>query len=251
MKKFVAGVLVGLMISSGVAFASGAQEVIQAILSKDFKMTWNGAAFEPIDPVSDQRVYPIVYNDRTYIPARFIAEKAGVTVNWDSSTKTVIFTSGATQPQPTPTPAPQATPEPTPQPTVAPTPEPTPTPKAQGVTFSRNMDVRKLIEGKNIIIDKTSINPDGTMIITGNTIGGETAYTSEPVCFESYDTQTLLSLAESMENMLRDQGFTMHRSAYSRNVTYWTKAREQFSIDADYLSYDRLYLEYNTGWYMD
>ena len=78
MKKFIAGVLVGLLISSGVAFASNGMEVIQAILNRDIKMTWNGAVFEPIDPANGQRVYPIVYSDRTYIPARFVAEKAGI-----------------------------------------------------------------------------------------------------------------------------------------------------------------------------
>jgi hypothetical protein len=34
---------------------------------------------------------PIVYNDRTYLPARAIAEALGITVGWDAETRTVIL----------------------------------------------------------------------------------------------------------------------------------------------------------------
>ena len=67
------------------------EEIINAILNKNIRMIWNDEEFEPVDPVNNERVYPIVYNDRTYIPARFIAEKAGIVVDWDDDTNTVLF----------------------------------------------------------------------------------------------------------------------------------------------------------------
>ena len=58
------------------------------------------------------RLYPIVYKDRTYLPLRAIAEKAGVKVNWDESTQTIYFEVESK----TPTPVPTTTPTPTPTP---------------------------------------------------------------------------------------------------------------------------------------
>ena len=79
------------------------EEIINAILHKNIQMTWNGDEFAPVDPVSNERVYPIVYNDRTYIPARFIAEKAGIAVGWDEGTNTVSFDTRQEAPSDVPT----------------------------------------------------------------------------------------------------------------------------------------------------
>jgi minor extracellular serine protease Vpr len=43
-----------------------------------------------IDP-SNHAVSPIIQNDRTFVPIRFVAENLGCTVLWDDSTKTVTI----------------------------------------------------------------------------------------------------------------------------------------------------------------
>lgn len=75
---------------------------------------------------------PVIVNDRTLVPVRFISESLGIKVDWDAATRTVIIGSAAA-PAPTPTaaPTPTPTPAPTPTPTPAPTPTPTPTPTPQ------------------------------------------------------------------------------------------------------------------------
>ena len=73
-----------------ISHASGLIEGISAVLSKEIRLTWNEETFIPKE--SDGAiVYPIVYNGRTYLPARFIADKAGIHVGWDDKTKTVSF----------------------------------------------------------------------------------------------------------------------------------------------------------------
>ena len=93
-KLLIIGLVVSLLVNAvaiAVFAATDVEEVIHAVLNKSIRLTWNGEEFLPIDPVTHDRVYPIVYNGRTYIPARFIAEKAGVLVDWDDDTKTVSF----------------------------------------------------------------------------------------------------------------------------------------------------------------
>ena len=99
MKLLILGLVVSLLANTimvTILAAAGGEEIISAILNKDTRMTWNGDEFLLIDTVTNEPVYPIVYKDRTYIPARFIAEKAGVQVDWDDETKTVSF---QTQPE--------------------------------------------------------------------------------------------------------------------------------------------------------
>lgn len=61
-----------------------------AILNKNLKFTMDGEPFVPRED-DGSICYPLTYNDRTYIPARFIAEKAGMSVDWDGATQTVII----------------------------------------------------------------------------------------------------------------------------------------------------------------
>lgn len=76
--------------------AVGNRQLIEAWLCPDVKMEWNGVEFSPTED-NGERVYPIIYNDRTYLPVRFVAEKAGVTVGWDGVNNTVqLGTNGYT-----------------------------------------------------------------------------------------------------------------------------------------------------------
>ena len=76
------------------AFAAGAVAGpavtnITANLANDFKFTLNGEAWTPTD--GGNAMAPIVYNDRTYLPARAIAEALDIKVDWDEATRTVIL----------------------------------------------------------------------------------------------------------------------------------------------------------------
>lgn len=72
-------------------YAQSYLEQISAYLNKGITLSWNGVPFYPTEE-DGSRVYPITYNGRTYIPAKFIAEKAGLNVGWDAETLTVSIT---------------------------------------------------------------------------------------------------------------------------------------------------------------
>ena len=56
----------------------------------------------------------VTYNNKTYLPVRFISEQLGISINYDSSTKTVAITTTSPTAPVTQTPAPSPTPQ-TPQ----------------------------------------------------------------------------------------------------------------------------------------
>ena len=95
MKKKIAIALAVLMVVGVAAVASSSfadthTSQITAFINREIKMTWDGRAFEPREN-DGTRLYPIVYEGRTYLPAKFVADKAGVDVNWNASTQTVSF----------------------------------------------------------------------------------------------------------------------------------------------------------------
>lgn len=78
MKKFVAGLVIGLLIATaGVGFA--ANETIRIFVNNQ-------------EVVPD--VPPVIIDGRVMIPARFIAEPLGATVEWDEIANTITITSG-------------------------------------------------------------------------------------------------------------------------------------------------------------
>lgn len=85
MKKIKASLLIllsGVLVTSGIVFA--APTTIQAFLQPDFRISIdNQIKYHP------EGLQPIVYQDRTYLPAAFIAEQLGAEVAYDASTKTV------------------------------------------------------------------------------------------------------------------------------------------------------------------
>ncbi len=78
-----------LMLGNILVFAEGS-EYKEVLLDKQISFTFNGEVFVPRE-ADGSVVYPITYNDRTYIPARFIAEKAGLDVTWDMTNQVVGF----------------------------------------------------------------------------------------------------------------------------------------------------------------
>lgn len=93
-KKFLIGlcmisVLLNIMMIG--IHATGQQESVTAILNDKVKLIWNGNVFEPIDKTTGTRLYPLTYKGRTYIPVRAVAEQAGMSVDWDSEKRAVLF----------------------------------------------------------------------------------------------------------------------------------------------------------------
>lgn len=76
--------------------------------------TINGSAY-PLDQP------PIVVNDRTLVPLRFVAEAFDALVRWDGDTQTVVIT----MPNPSDSPAPSVSPALSPSPSTSPSPSPT------------------------------------------------------------------------------------------------------------------------------
>ena len=78
MRKFIAGLLVGLLLATaGAGFA--ANDVIRLFV--------NGQEIVPDVP-------PVIIDGRVMVPARFIAEPLGATVEWDEIANTITITSG-------------------------------------------------------------------------------------------------------------------------------------------------------------
>lgn len=117
MKKFVLGFIMGAFLFSVLPIYAATQQAI-TVNYNNIKLSVRGT----IVPTDTE---PFIYDNRTFVPIRFVAESLGMDVKYNEITDTVEITDKAT---PTPTPGPTATPtpEPKPNPEATPTPEPTP-----------------------------------------------------------------------------------------------------------------------------
>ena len=77
---------------TGVAFAAGGISNITAYINEKLHMTFNGAPFKPME-ADGSELPALLYKDRTYLPVRAVAEKAGVYVDYDYDTAEVILRS--------------------------------------------------------------------------------------------------------------------------------------------------------------
>jgi hypothetical protein len=83
------GFILGAILFMGLGFIyanSNAEEILAHF--NNIKITVNGQQIE-----TDVETPPFIYNDRTYVPLRFVSEALGADVNWDNKTKTVIINS--------------------------------------------------------------------------------------------------------------------------------------------------------------
>lgn len=85
MKKFIAGLVIGLMFTSTVSFA--ANQDISAVLT-DFNFIVNGQA-------KALSTRPIVYNGTSYLPVREISNLLGYDVSYSDETRTITLTTQA------------------------------------------------------------------------------------------------------------------------------------------------------------
>jgi hypothetical protein len=94
-KRICALSIAGIMIFSMGAYAGSNTEKITAYLNKGLTLKVDGEVLKPTED-DGSRLYPIVYNGRTYVPAKVVAEKLGASVDYNSAGNgTVIITSGA------------------------------------------------------------------------------------------------------------------------------------------------------------
>lgn len=84
--------------TAGVVAAPVVQQ-ISASLATDIQFTVKGKAWAPKD-ADGSALYPIIYNDRTYLPVRAVGDALGVKVDWNNDTRTVILGDAAVTPAP-------------------------------------------------------------------------------------------------------------------------------------------------------
>lgn len=83
MKKYLTGLILGILLSTSmIAYASSANVIEVYYNVKDIVI--NGVSQMP-----DQK--PFVYNGSTYVPLRYISDSLGYDVGWDGDTQTVYI----------------------------------------------------------------------------------------------------------------------------------------------------------------
>ncbi|QUH25243.1 copper amine oxidase N-terminal domain-containing protein [Serpentinicella alkaliphila] len=88
-KKIVSGLLVAVMLATGVAYASGKK--VEASVSS-IKYFFNGVEKAPVGS------HILIHDNTTYVPLRFVAETLGANVEYDKNTNSVYITDKS-QPQ--------------------------------------------------------------------------------------------------------------------------------------------------------
>lgn len=96
MKKRLKMLLVSMLVFSfaftGGAIANELRREIKVIEAMDLYLKFNGDEFIARD-ANDKVVYPLLHNGTTYLPVRAVAGIAGLNVDWDGETRTVLLTS--------------------------------------------------------------------------------------------------------------------------------------------------------------
>lgn len=82
--------LVVVLLFSVIGYAASHLEKIEAYLSHDMTFRVDGQNWQPME-ADGSKLVPIVYNGRTYVPARALLEEKGVKVGYNNETKTVIL----------------------------------------------------------------------------------------------------------------------------------------------------------------
>ena len=82
---FVSGILIGMAIFTSVVFALGTEKEI-TVNYLPLKFFFNGV--EKVPPSGEEG---FVYNGRTYVPLRFMAESMGQPVRWDGGTSSIFI----------------------------------------------------------------------------------------------------------------------------------------------------------------
>ncbi|WP_426450307.1 stalk domain-containing protein [Paenibacillus sp. S-38] len=84
----------------GGAYADDAIKKISAHLNTRMTMQVDGHTVDLSDPEGKEELAPIVYQGRSYVPAKPLAEALGAKVSWEEATETVVITSAEKNPDP-------------------------------------------------------------------------------------------------------------------------------------------------------
>lgn len=90
MKKVICSLTAAAIICSGFAFAASSSYTASAKLRPDVSVNIDGKISDFYN-VQGEELFPIIYNNSTYLPIRSIGEIMGKNVNWDSTTKTATI----------------------------------------------------------------------------------------------------------------------------------------------------------------
>lgn len=89
-KSIIFLVAAAVLLLSVAGFAASHLEKIEAYRSLDMNFSVDGENWHPME-TDGSKLVPIVYNGRTYVPARALLEERGVKVGYNNDTKTVIL----------------------------------------------------------------------------------------------------------------------------------------------------------------
>ncbi|MBQ8004675.1 MAG: NPCBM/NEW2 domain-containing protein [Oscillospiraceae bacterium] len=89
LQGLVAGVMIGVILTSGVAIAANTTTLYN-VLTHGVKIVIDGEKLTPTD-VNGNIVEPIIYNGTTYLPVRAVATAIGKAVYWDGPNYTVYL----------------------------------------------------------------------------------------------------------------------------------------------------------------
>ena len=84
-------ILSALLITTNLSFATTKNET--AILNKQVNITYSGNSIDFYD-VTGTKVYPITYNNSTYLPVRALSALFNVEIQWDNENRTIDLGKG-------------------------------------------------------------------------------------------------------------------------------------------------------------
>jgi hypothetical protein len=87
-KQFIAGILVGIILSIGTVFAD--TQAIEVFFN-NIKVSLNGEVLE-LNDATGNPVQPFIYAGSTYLPVRAVSEALGMEVKFNETTNTVELT---------------------------------------------------------------------------------------------------------------------------------------------------------------
>jgi hypothetical protein len=95
-KKFIAGLIVGVGFMATTVIVADGPEQIAAFLRPDFKVTLEGQSASLDKP-------PVILNNTMYLPLKEVAELSGLNVTWNESTLTAELSKKPVEVKPMPT----------------------------------------------------------------------------------------------------------------------------------------------------
>ena len=222
-KKLFKSLLVTLAVvgifSVGV-FAGSNMQAITAYLNYGITVEYNDVDQVMYD-ANGGRVYPITYNNTTYLPVRAVSNMLGVNVNWDEATQHVLlgnsyvdYTAPST---PTPsTPAPSAT-----------------SPSGVDCTF-----VAPAVNGAGLILDESSINSgaysNGHWVAKRWAIGDDVAVTFPTLTFvtEPYGNKVAIQKGfDALCSALESRGYVRTKyDVQSYTDVHYVKGNSEFQV---------------------